>query len=131
MLFYMGAFFCGNHFVYAVVSSSQRKSDRICKYRFVQLLSPSFFCSYFGGAKKSFLEPFHWKSQCERSIISIFNVFFFSCQTRRRYDRAEREFVESKLSLHSAEEKKEMLTEHLCQVLNFILIFLKWFFASK
>ena len=38
--------------------------------------------------------------------------------TRKRYNKAEKEFVEAKLSLHNSTERKEMLTEHLCVIIN-------------
>lgn len=41
------------------------------------------------------------------------NVFF-----RKRYIKAEREFLEMKLLLHQKLERKEMLTEHLCTIIE-------------
>ena len=43
------------------------------------------------------------------SIISNF---------RKRYDKAEKEFVTAKLKLHEASERKESLTEHLCKIIE-------------
>ena len=37
---------------------------------------------------------------------------------RKRYDRAEKEFVESKLHLFSSMERKELLTDHLCTIIE-------------
>jgi len=37
---------------------------------------------------------------------------------RKRYDRAEKEFVESKLQLFSSMERKELLTDHLCTIIE-------------
>ena len=37
---------------------------------------------------------------------------------RKRYDRAESEFVASKMALHSCLERKEMLTDHLCTIIE-------------
>jgi len=40
------------------------------------------------------------------------------CHYRKRYDRAEREFVEAKTDLHSKSEAKDLLTEHLYTVIH-------------
>ena len=45
---------------------------------------------------------------------NIFNLSHF----RKRYDRAEREFVESKLHLFGTMERKELLTDHLCTIIE-------------
>ena len=37
---------------------------------------------------------------------------------RKRYDRAEKEFVESKVQLQSCQERKELLTEHLAAIIE-------------
>ena len=37
---------------------------------------------------------------------------------RKRYDRAESEFIEAKLLLFNKMEKKELLTEHLCRIIE-------------
>ena len=37
---------------------------------------------------------------------------------RRRYDKAEAEFVACKLALHAAQDKKESMTEHLCLIIQ-------------
>jgi len=37
---------------------------------------------------------------------------------RKRYDRAEREFIEAKTDLHSKSEAKDMLTEHLYTIIH-------------
>ena len=37
---------------------------------------------------------------------------------RKRYDRAEREFIEAKTDLHSKSEAKDLLTEHLYTVIH-------------
>jgi len=39
-------------------------------------------------------------------------------EAQKRYDRAEKEFVESKLHLFSALERKELLTDHLCTIIE-------------
>ena len=36
----------------------------------------------------------------------------------KRYDKAEKEFVSAKLMLHECQERKEMLTEHLGQIIQ-------------
>ena len=43
----------------------------------------------------------------------LFNIFF-----RKRYDKAESEFVSAKLHLRETEDKKELLTEHLCLIIQ-------------
>ena len=37
---------------------------------------------------------------------------------RRRYDIAEKEFIDAKMNLHSKEQRKELLTEHLLQIID-------------
>jgi len=37
---------------------------------------------------------------------------------RKRYDRAEREFIEAKMDLHGKSEAKDLLTEHLYTVIH-------------
>ena len=44
---------------------------------------------------------------------TIFFLFF-----RKRYDKAEKEFVDAKLHLHKRQERKELLTEHLGAVIE-------------
>ena len=39
-------------------------------------------------------------------------------EAQKRYDKAEREFIEAKLHLHSCQEKKELLTDHLCAIIE-------------
>nr|CAD7416642.1 unnamed protein product [Timema poppensis] len=39
-------------------------------------------------------------------------------EAQKRYDRAEKEFLEAKLLLFSKLERKEMLTEHLCRIIE-------------
>merc|ERR1712013_312362 len=39
-------------------------------------------------------------------------------EAQKRYDRAEKEFVESKLQLFSSMERKELLTDHLCTIIE-------------
>ena len=41
----------------------------------------------------------------------------YSC-SRRRYDRAEAEFIAAKLVFHRASEAKELLSEHLCTIIQ-------------
>ena len=36
----------------------------------------------------------------------------------KRYDKAEKEFIEAKLHLHNCQEKKELLTDHLCAIIE-------------
>ena len=38
--------------------------------------------------------------------------------TRKRYDTAETEFIAAKLALHKASEAKELLSEHLCAIIQ-------------
>ena len=37
---------------------------------------------------------------------------------RRRYDIAEKEFIAAKMNLHLKEQRKELLTEHLLQIID-------------
>jgi len=37
---------------------------------------------------------------------------------QKRFNKAEHEYIESKLNLHNCHEKKEMLTEHLCAIIE-------------
>lgn len=37
---------------------------------------------------------------------------------RKKYHRIEKEFLEAKLNLHQKLERKEMLTEHLCAIIE-------------
>ena len=37
---------------------------------------------------------------------------------RKRYERAEAEFIEAKKDLFDKKEKKELLTEHLCTIIE-------------
>ena len=39
-------------------------------------------------------------------------------EAQKRYDKAEREFVDAKLNLHHRAEKKELLTDHLCAIIE-------------
>lgn len=39
-------------------------------------------------------------------------------EAQKRYERAEREFIEAKLQLFSRLERKELLTEHLCRIIE-------------
>lgn len=45
----------------------------------------------------------------------MFSVCLFD---RKRYTRAEREFVEAKQLLFSKRERKDLLTEHLCTIIE-------------
>lgn len=37
---------------------------------------------------------------------------------RKKYDKVEKEFLETKIALQQKLEKKEMLTEHLCTIIE-------------
>ena len=43
---------------------------------------------------------------------------FYNSYPRKRYDKAEREFIEAKLHLHNCGERKELLTDHLCAIIE-------------
>ena len=43
---------------------------------------------------------------------------FNRCATRQRFEQAEREYIESKVHLYRASELKELLSEHLCAVIQ-------------
>jgi len=49
---------------------------------------------------------------------SIEQASFEFMEAQKRYDRAEKEFVESKLHLFSVMERKELLTDHLCAIIE-------------
>ena len=51
-----------------------------------------------------------------RNLIEQASLEYMEAQ--KRYDRAEKEFVESKLHLHSSLERKELLTDHLCAIIE-------------
>jgi len=51
-----------------------------------------------------------------RNSIEQASVDFMEAQ--KRYSKAEAEFIESKLHLHNCQEKKEMLTDHLCAIIE-------------
>ena len=42
----------------------------------------------------------------------------FFCIFRKRYDRAETEFINAKVNLHDKTEVKDQLTEHLCSIIQ-------------
>ena len=63
----------------------------------------------------------HSKLFFEKNIfpISDSNKLRIPCfNFRKRYDRAEKEFVEAKLCLHKKQERKELLTEHLAAIIE-------------
>jgi len=39
-------------------------------------------------------------------------------EAQKRYDKAEREFIDAKLHLHNCGERKELLTDHLCAIIE-------------
>lgn len=41
-----------------------------------------------------------------------------NCLLRKRYMKAEREFIEAKQLLFSKKERKDLLTEHLCTIIE-------------
>lgn len=45
-------------------------------------------------------------------------VFCLACSLRKRYEKAEVEYVSAKLDLHKKTEVKEQLTEHLCAIIQ-------------
>ena len=47
--------------------------------------------------------------------FSITNVWKFY---RKKYDRAEKDYVDAKLNLHIKQERKELLTEHLMTIIE-------------
>jgi len=51
-----------------------------------------------------------------RKTIEEASIEFSEAQ--KRYDRAEKEFVEAKLCLHKKQERKELLTEHLAAIIE-------------
>ena len=57
------------------------------------------------------------KSRIDLIVKSIISSNLNSL-CRKRYDRAESEFIEAKLLLFNKMEKKELLTEHLCRIIE-------------
>ncbi|XP_045603807.1 RAB6-interacting golgin isoform X2 [Procambarus clarkii] len=51
-----------------------------------------------------------------RDQIEVASLEFNEAQ--KRYDKAEKEFIEAKLQLFGKLEKKELLTEHLCRIIE-------------
>jgi len=51
-----------------------------------------------------------------RSTIEEASLDFLSAQ--KRYDKAEKEFVDAKLQLHQKQERKDLLTEHLMTIIE-------------
>ncbi|XP_042213900.1 RAB6-interacting golgin-like isoform X2 [Homarus americanus] len=51
-----------------------------------------------------------------RDQIEVASLEFNEAQ--KRYDKAEKEFIEAKLQLFSKLDKKELLTEHLCRIIE-------------
>ncbi|XP_044269630.1 RAB6-interacting golgin [Tribolium madens] len=51
-----------------------------------------------------------------RKQIEAASVEYMECQ--KKYNRIEKEFLDAKLLLHQKQEKKEMLTEHLCTIIE-------------
>lgn len=51
-----------------------------------------------------------------RHQIEIASVDFMEAQ--KRYHKIEKDFLDAKLNLHQKLEKKEMLTEHLCAIIE-------------
>ena len=51
-----------------------------------------------------------------RNSIEQASVDYMEAQ--KRYNKAETEFIQSKLHLHHCQEKKEMLTDHLCAIIE-------------
>ena len=57
------------------------------------------------------------KSSC-KCPARVFNWFLFCIISRKRYEKAEKEFVESKMDLHKKTEIKDLLTEHLYTIIR-------------
>jgi RAB6-interacting golgin len=51
-----------------------------------------------------------------RKQIELASIDYMECQ--KRYRKIEKEFLDAKVLLHQKEEKKEMLTEHLCTIIE-------------
>lgn len=50
-------------------------------------------------------------------LVSL-HIFFLTYSLRKRYEKAEAEYVTAKLDLHRKTEVKEQLTEHLCAIIQ-------------
>jgi len=51
-----------------------------------------------------------------RNSIEQASIEYMDAQ--KRFNKAEKEYIDSKLNLHNCQEKKEMLTEHLCAIIE-------------
>jgi len=51
-----------------------------------------------------------------RQTIEVASVEYM--QAKKRYDRVEKDFVDAKLNLHTKQERKELLTEHLMTIIE-------------
>ena len=52
------------------------------------------------------------------SFLERGTILFASFAFRKRYELAEREFVSAKIALHRSSESKELLSEHLCTIIQ-------------
>lgn len=54
------------------------------------------------------------------SVISSFQIYFFInlLNSRKNYIQIEKQFLKAKFDLHNSNEKKELLTEHLCTIIS-------------
>ena len=50
--------------------------------------------------------------------LSLKIDLFVRCNFRKRYDKAEKEFVAAKTKLHAAGERKDLLVEHLATIIE-------------
>jgi len=51
-----------------------------------------------------------------RQTIEVASVEYM--QAKKRYDRAEKDFIDAKVNLHGKQERKELLTEHLMTIIE-------------
>ena len=53
------------------------------------------------------------------SLLSLVCVKLINTKScRKRYDRAEKDFIDAKVNLHGKQERKELLTEHLMTIIE-------------
>ena len=57
-------------------------------------------------------------SATQSNITDITNQNCRPLFYRKRYDKAEKEFVAAKLNLHKKQDRKELLTEHLATIIE-------------
>lgn len=60
----------------------------------------------------------HGYKVCISSLLNLGSQCCHNFVCRKRYERAEKEFVEAKIDLHKKTERKDLLTEHLYTIIR-------------